>query len=421
MSFGQTLPNGLRVVVEEMPHMKSCAVSIWIGVGSRYESERINGISHFVEHLLFKGTRKRPDNQAISMAIESVGGMINGFTNKEVTCYLVKVPAQYLDLGLDVLSDMVVYSLFLPESIDRERGVVIEEIRMVHDKPDNWVHVLLDQLMWPGQAFGRSVAGTEEVIKSLSREDILRFVEQYYSPGNIAISVAGQCKRDDVIRKTGELFGDKVKREIGAREPVVGDQSKPRVDFEPRDTKQTNLAFGFYGYPRLHPDRYAMEMLNVALGWGMSSRLFQEVRVKRGLAYVVGSQYSYYMDAGQFKVYAGVDPRKSVDAVKVIMEELSRVSSEGISEEELGKAKEFYKGSLLLRLEDTLNLSLRIGESSILTGRVVPLEEVISKVDAVTVDDIRRVGKDAIRMDRLNLAAVGPAGQEEEIRKSVGA
>lgn len=421
MSFGQTLPNGIRVVVEEMPYMKSCAVSIWVGVGARYESARINGISHFVEHLLFKGTSKRPDNQTISLAIESVGGMINGFTNKEVTCYLVKVPAQYLDLGLDVLSDMVANSLFLPESIDRERGVVIEEIRMVHDKPDNWVHVLLDQLMWPDQAFGRSVAGSEEAIRSLTREDILQFVEHYYSAGNIAVSVAGQCKRDEVLRKAGELLGGKARRDIGAREPVTAEQSKPRVDFESRDTKQINLAFGFFGYPRLHPDRYAMEMLNVALGWGMSSRLFQEVRVKRGLAYVVGSQYSYYMDAGQFKVYAGVDPGKSVDAVKVIMEELSRVSADGISEEELGKAKEFYKGSLVLRLEDTLNLSLRIGEASILTGRVTPLEEIISKVDAVTVDDIGRVCKDSIRLDRLNLAVVGPAGREEDIRKAVGA
>ena len=421
MPLMQSLENGLRVVVEEMDFMKSCAVSIWVGVGSRYESEANNGISHFIEHMLFKGTQRRKSNQDISAEIEGVGGSINGFTNREVTCYLVKVPAEHFELGIDVLSDMIANSLFLQESIDGERGVVIEEIRMVHDKPDNWVHVLLDQIMWPDQPFGRSIAGSEEVIRSLTREQILDYVEKFYSAGNMVVSVAGRCKGNQVIHSVGKLLSHRQKQAISAPEKAVSQQDKPRVAFENRQTKQTNLAIGFVGYPRLHPDRYVLEMLNVALGWGMSSRLFQEVRVKRGLAYVVGSLYSYYVDTGQFKIYAGVDPGKAAEALKVIIDELSRISASGITETELRKARDFYKGSLQLRLEDTLNLALRMGESSLLTGRVISTEEIIRRVDAVSPSDVKRVAEDVLNMNRMNIAAVGPERDGDKIRSIVGA
>ncbi|HHV63250.1 MAG TPA: insulinase family protein [Firmicutes bacterium] len=419
MAHTEVLDNGLAVVTEEMPHMKSVSISIWIGAGSRYEDSSINGISHFVEHMLFKGTRKRDNNQKLSVAIEGVGGTINGFTNKEATCYLVKVPGEHFGIGLDVLCDMVLNSLFLPEAIEKERTVVVEEIRMVHDKSDAWVHILLDELMWPGEPLGRSIAGTEEVIRSLSRDDILKYVRGLYVPKNIVVSIAGNFKTADAIDAVSRYFADG-KGEPGRKwaEPEGG-KGGSKVLVEKRDIKQANFAIGLGAYGRTHPDRYVLEVLNAALGWGMSSRLFQEVRVKRGLAYAVGSDFETYVDTGLFKVYAGVDPARGPEATRVVLDELWKIRDNGLSEEELRFAKDFFKGSLALRLEDTLNLSLRMGDSQLLTGRVIPVDEVMAKIEAVTVDDIKRVAADILRPDGLRMAAVGPFENEEAMKAAI--
>ncbi|NPV54420.1 MAG: insulinase family protein [Firmicutes bacterium] len=424
MAHAEVLGNGLAVVTEEMPHMKSVSISIWIGAGSRYEDKSINGVSHFVEHMLFKGTRKREDNQKLSVAIEGVGGTINGFTNKEATCYLVKVPSEHFGVGLDVLCDIVLNSLFLPEAIEKERTVVIEEIRMVHDKADAWVHILLDELMWPGDPLGRSIAGTEDVIRSLSREDILEYVHGLYVPKNIVVSIAGNFKTEDVINAVSNYFseGSGGKGEPGRKrtEPGQGENGSntpggSKILVEKRDIKQANFAVGLRAYGRTHPDRYVLEVLNAALGWGMSSRLFQEVRVRRGLAYAVGSDFETYVDTGLFKVYAGVDPAKGPEATRVVLDELWKIRDHGLSEEELRFAKNFFKGSLALRLEDTLNLSLRMGDSQLLIGRVIPVDEVLAKIEAVTLEDIKRVAADILRPDDLRMAAVGPFKDEKDM------
>ncbi len=411
----ETLENGLRLVTDEMPHMRSSSVTVWVGAGARYEDPEINGVSHFIEHLLFKGTRKRENNLKISEAIEGVGGMLNGFTNKEATCYLVKVPSDQFALGLDVLADMVLGPLFDPDAVERERGVVIEEIKMVRDRPDSWVHVLLEELVWPGQALGRSVAGTEEVIRSVSREAVLDYFESLYQPKNIVVSVAGKVSRQEVKDAVAGQFARKAGERRRGFARAVERTEGPAVKVEKRDTKQANLALGLSGYERLHPRRYVLELLNVVLGWGMSSRLFQEVRVRRSLAYSVGSQYSAYLDTGIMRVYAGVDPKNGPAAAQVILEQLARMRDEKVSEEELRKAKDFYKGSLALRLEDTLNLALRNGEHMVLTDKIIPVEEVMRKVEAVTAQDIADVAGELFKKEKLSLAAVGPFENEDEM------
>ncbi|MCR4402595.1 MAG: insulinase family protein [Firmicutes bacterium] len=411
----ETLDNGLRVTTEEMGHMRSAAVTIWIGAGARYEEARVNGVSHFIEHMLFKGTAKRDSNLKISAAIEGVGGTINGFTNKETTCFLVKVPSESFGLGLDVLADMVLHSRFDPEALERERGVVIEEIKMVRDRPDSWVHILLEEMVWPDQPLGRSVAGTEDVISAMSREQVLEYFEAQYRPGNMVVSVAGKVSAKDVRDAVEASFGARTGGKPGGLVPARPAPKGPVARVERRDTKQANLALGLPGYERLHPRRYVLEILNVILGWGMSSRLFQEVRVKRSLAYSVGSQYSAYLDTGIVRVYAGVDPSKGATAVSVILEQLARMRDEAIADEELRKAKDFYKGALALRLEDTLNLALRNGEHMVLTGQIVPVDEVLAKVDAVTAQDIAEVASDLFKKENICLAAVGPFEKEDDM------
>ena len=344
----KSMENGLRVVTYEMPQMRSASCSIWIGAGARYETPEIGGISHFIEHILFKGTKRRKDNLEISQAIEGVGGSINGFTDKEVTCYLVKVPSDEFLLGIDVLADIVLDSLFQEESVERERGVIIEEIKMVRDRPDSWVHVILEDLVWPDHPMGRSTAGTEDSVAAMSRQTILDYFNSFYHPGNIVVSVAGNVSQEEVTRAVVGFFQGREGRDKKTFLQTDTKIQGPSVRVENRDTKQANVALGFPAYDRLHPQRYALELLNVVLGWGMSSRLFQEVRVKRGLAYSVGSQYSSYLDTGILRVYAGVDPEKGRDAVTVILEQLARIREESIADNELRMAKDFYKGSLAI-------------------------------------------------------------------------
>jgi predicted Zn-dependent peptidase len=411
----QSMGNGLRVVTYEMPHMRSASCTIWIGAGARYETPGINGVSHFIEHLLFKGTKKRKDNLEISQAIEGVGGSINGFTDKESTCYLVKVPASEFLLGIDVLADIVLDSLFLDESIERERGVIIEEIKMVRDRPDSWVHMILEDLVWPDHPMGRSIAGTLDSITDMSKEAILDYFSSFYHPGNIVVSVAGCVSQEEVNRAVAGFFQGRETREKRTFQPVDTKAEGPFIRVEKQDTKQANIALGFPGYPRLHPSRYALELLDVILGQGMSSRLFQEVRVKRGLAYSVGSQYSPHLDTGILRIYAGVDPEKGQDTVGVILEQLAAIRETPIPADELRMAKDFYKGSLSLRLEDTLSLALRNGGHMVLSGKIISVEEVLERIEAVTPDEIQNVAEDLLRKEKLSLAAVGPFEGEDEM------
>jgi predicted Zn-dependent peptidase len=411
----ESMENGLRLVTYEMPQMRSASCAIWIGAGARYEKPEINGVSHFIEHILFKGTKKREDNLKISQAIEGVGGSINGFTDKESTCYLVKVPASEFLLGIDVLADIVLNSLFLDESIEKERGVIIEEIKMVRDRPDSWVHEMLEDLVWPDHPMGSSIAGTLDSVTAMSKEAICDYFRAFYHPGNIVVSVAGNISQEEVDRVVSGFFQGREGREKKTFAQVDIKDQGPSVRVENRDTKQANIVMGFPGYPRLHPSRYALELLDVVLGQGMSSRLFQEVRVKRGLAYSVGSQYSPHQDTGLLRIYAGVDPERGKDTIDVILEQLAKVRETPITQDELRMAKDFYKGGLSLRLEDTLSLALRHGGHMVLSDKIIPVEEVLERIEAVTQGDIQNVARDLLRKEKLSLAAVGPFEEEDEM------
>ena len=415
----ESMENGLRVVTYEMPQMRSASCSIWIGAGARYETPEIGGISHFIEHILFKGTKRRKDNLEISQAIEGVGGAINGFTDKEATCYLVKVPSDEFLLGIDVLADIVLDSLFQEEAVEKERGVIIEEIKMVRDRPDSWVHMMLEDLVWPDQPMGRSTAGTEESVAAMSRQTILDYFKSLYHPGNIVVSVAGNVSQEEVNRAVAGYFEGRESLNEKTFLKADANVQGPSVRVEKRDTKQANIALGFPAYHRLHPRRYALELLNVVFGWGMSSRLFQEVRVKRGLAYSVGSQYSSYLDTGILRVYAGVDPDKGRDSVTVILEQLAKIRETPITGDELRMAMDFYKGSLSLRLEDTLSLALRNGEHMVLSGKIISVEEVLERIEAVTCEDIQSVAGDLLKKEKLSLAAVGPFEGDDDMMGAI--
>ncbi|HAL61474.1 MAG TPA: insulinase family protein [Chloroflexi bacterium] len=411
-----TLDNGLRILSLGMPH--TCAVSIgfFIGVGSRFEDGEENGISHFLEHMLFKGTEKRPTAREIAVTIEGVGGAINATTGRELTTYWVKVPQGHLALAIDLLVDMLQCSKLEEEEIERERRVIIEEINMMLDFPADWVHLLLNQLVWPGHPLGRDVTGTKESVSKIDRERMFRYLARHYHPANTVVSVAGRIEHEEVVEELSLALEAWPRKEREAYLPVEEAQREPRVCLGYRETEQAHLALSLQGIPRSHPDRFNLQLLNTVLGQGMSSRLFLEVREKRGLAYSISSYVNYLHDTGRLGVFAGVDPRRIEAALEAILGELDRLRGEPVPAEELKKAKEFMKGRLLLQMEDSFAVASWLGRQEILEDRVLTVDEVLAAIDAVTAEDIQRVASERFREESLNLAVVGPFQEEERVR-----
>lgn len=411
-----TLDNGLRILSASMPHTRAVSIGFFIGVGSRFEDEEENGISHFLEHMLFKGTEKRPTTREIAVTIEGMGGAINATTGRELTTYWVKVPQGHLALAIDVLVDMLQRSKLEEEEIERERRVIIEEINMMLDFPADWVHLLLNQLAWPGHPLGRDVTGTKESVSKIDREGMFRYLARHYHPANTVISVAGRIEHQEVVEELSSALQAWSRKEREAYLPVEEAQCEPRVCLGYRETEQAHLALSLRGIPRSHPDRFNLQLLNTVLGQGMSSRLFLEVREKRGLAYSISSYVGYLHDTGSLGVSAGVDPRRIEAALEAILGELDRLRREPVPAEELKKAKEFMKGRLLLQMEDSLAMASWLGRQEILEDRVLTMDEVLAAIDAVTAEDIQRVASERLREESLNLAVVGPFQEEERLR-----
>ena len=401
------LPNGLRVLTSSMPYTRSVCVSIFVGAGSRYESDRQSGVSHFIEHLCFKGTERRPSARAISEAIESVGGVLNGGTDRELTVYWCKVARPHFQLGHDLLVDMLRHSRFLQEDVEKERRVIFEELNMIMDSPHERVDTLIDEVMWPAQPLGRDVAGTKESVGAINRDDLLAFLASQYGPANCVVSIAGDIGHDEVTAAVGESLGDWARAAPQPWEPARDEQAAPRAGVEWRSTEQAHVCISLPGLSSHDPDRFALDLLNVVLGEGMSSRLFEEIREKQCLAYDVHSYVSHFLDAGALTVYAGVDPSHINAAVRAILHELSHLP-DGVPEEELRKARELSKGRLLLRMEDTRSVSSWAGVQELLLGQVRTVDEIIALIDATTPEDLRRVAERIINDDKLNLAVVGP-------------
>jgi len=407
-----TLDNGLRVITSPMPHTRSVAVSIYVGAGSRYETSPEAGISHFIEHLCFKGTQKRPNSQLVSETIDGVGGVLNAATDREYTVYYAKVARPHLEIAIDVLTDLVQSPLFDAKEMEKERKVVQEELASVADSPGQQADLMLDEMLWPGQPLGWDIGGTEESVGALTREMVLDYAHRQYVPNNMVVSVAGNVHEDEVM----ELLGSSLAAmDAGLPQswfPATDGQTEPACRMLSKRTEQTHIALGMQALPLGHPDRYAIDLLSVLFGESMSSRLFMELRERLGLCYDVNSYVSHFLDAGSFGLYAAVDPTNGPKTVAALMAELRRLV-DGIPEEELTKARELAKGRLLLRMEDTRSVSGWLGGQEMLTRSIRSAEDVVERLDAVTPEDLRRVVDTILKREKLNLAVVGPHRSEK--------
>jgi len=411
------LPNDVTIASVQLPGMKSVSLGIWVKVGGRYEKKKLAGISHFLEHLLFKGTEKRSCTD-LKQAIEGIGGSFNAFTGEEFTCYLVKVVGKHLSVAVDILSDMVLHATLSKEEIEKERMVILEEIKMEEDIPMHYVHELLNRLLWPNHPLGMELAGTPKTIRSMRREDLLAYRDAYYHPKNIFVVAGGAIGHGDLVREVRKHFA-----KVSGNRPTSSFQRvKPRsprlaTHFAFKETAQSHLAMGLPALRRNHPHQHALGLLNVVLGANMSSRLFQEVRENRGLAYEIGSHLRRYHDAGALVIDAGVDSKKADQSVKVILGELEKLKKELIDLEEFHRAKEYYTGQLLLALEDTTDHMLWMGESLVSLNRMTTPQEVLQRVSKTTVEEVRNMARAIFQNRSLKLALIGP--QKGRDRKKV--
>jgi len=388
--------------------MESVAIVIGIGAGSRYEEAHHEGISHFLEHMLFKGTSKRKDTLEISQVIESVGGEINASTSKEITQLYAKVSQEHFKIAFDLLVDLIKNSLMREEDLQKEKNVIIEEIKKYEDIPEELVEILLDEIMWKDHPLGRPILGEVKTVSNLQREDLLSYMEEFYKPNNLVISVAGKVRIAEVVLQAKEYFKEMPSGKIKDYLPANNIQRTAQVGVKFKRSSQTHLSLGFPAISRLSPDRYALDLLNIILGSGLSSRLFQEIRVKKGLAYDIHSFAQYFKDSGSFNVYAGIDSSKLKETIQAILQELNRVKEESLPEEELKKAKEIYKGALTLDLEDTLSRAFWLGDRLLLYREPLTSEEVKEKIEGVRKEDIQRLAGDIFTKDKINLSIVGP-------------
>jgi predicted Zn-dependent peptidase len=390
-----------------MPHTRSVAINYFIGTGSRYETEAQAGISHFIEHVCFKGTTKRPTSTDICTVIEGVGGMLNAGTDKELTVYWCKVAEPHFDSALDVMTDILRNSRFDPAEIEKERQVIIEEINMSLDSPAQRVSILLDEIMWPGHPLGRDIAGSKESVAAISRQMMLDYLAKQYQPANAVLAIAGSIEQGRVVEAINKLTAGWSMQQKPARYTAYQENAGRRVFIEKRDTEQTQLCLALPGISIVHPDRFKLDLLNIILGEGMSSRLFIEIRDKLGLAYSIQSYAEHFLDTGAITISAGVDNKNLAVAVRAILEELVRLK-ETIPEAELNKTKELFKGRVLLRMEDSRSVSGWLGSQEILTGEILTVDEVIAIIDAITAGELQKIAGELLVGEKLHLAAVGP-------------
>jgi predicted Zn-dependent peptidase len=410
------LDNGLRVITSTMPHSRSVSLVILVGAGSCYESKEEAGISHFAEHLFFKGTQRRPTSKEISQDIEGVGGIINGGTDKEVTIFWSKVASPHFPIALDVLSDLLLNSRFDSKEIERERRIINEEINMNLDLPQQRVNMLIDELLWPEQPLGREVIGYKETVSSITRGQLLDYVARRYVPNNAVLSIAGDIRHEEAMTQIEPLLNKWAAGDLSTGYLTNDKQTEARLCIEPKDIEQANLCLAVHGFSHSHPQRFTHDLLNTALGGGMSSRLFMEIRERRALAYDIHSYTDHFLESGSFGIYAGVDPKKIEVALAAILGETSKIK-QGITTNELTRAKELSKGRLHLRLEDSRNVALWYGSQEMLMQQILGIDDVISIVDAITIGELKEVAGGILTDSGLNLAITGPVKEEKPLRQ----
>lgn len=405
MIYRELLPNGLRVIVEEIPSLRSVSLGVWVGTGSRFEDEKNNGVSHFIEHMFFKGTKHKTARQ-LAEVFDCIGGQVNAMTSKEYTCYYARVLDEHFEIALATLADMFFHSMFVAEEVEKEKKVVIEEISMYEDTPDELVHDLLSSAVFLDHPLGYTILGPEENLKSFTRDDILGYMSDHYTPDNTVIAIAGNISPKDAIEQVTKLFGH-----FNGKRKVAVDCSTPTFHVDQalryKDTEQAHICLATKGYPLDDEHAYPLILLNNVLGSSSSSRLFQEIREERGMAYSVYSYHSSYRDIGMFGVYVGTAPDQVDEVIDLTTKILNDVKINGVLDEELKKAKDQVKGSLMLSLESTSSRMSRIGKNELLLNRQISLDETLDHINAVTLQQIKQVAYELFNQPAA-ITAVGP-------------
>jgi predicted Zn-dependent peptidase len=404
------LGNGIRIVTEKIPAAHSATIGFWVENGSRHERPAQQGISHFTEHMLFKGTARRSALD-IAKEIDSVGGVLNGFTSREYSCYYAKVMARKLPLAIDLLSDIVLNSVFDTEEMEKERKVILQEIHMLEDTPDDRIHDLFSQMIWKDHPLGFPVLGSRETVGQFSREGLLSFLAERYCGGNILICAAGNLEHEQVVEAIASTFSEVPP---GQREKTRPFTSYRRgVSFEEKELEQIHFCLGTCALPQNDPRRYEAYLLNTILGGSMSSRLFQKIREEKGLAYSIYSYLNCHSDAGAMVVYCGTSPSETRGAIRIVLDEMQCLRHEPVAEEELLAAKEQLKGNLLLSLESTDNCMTRIAKNAIYLGRQMEIDEVLDGIGRVTSDGVRNLADSLLRDEFLNLQVIGKTDEAD--------
>ncbi len=406
------LKNGLGVLVKSIPDAVSVSAGVWVNTGGRYESPSHAGISHFIEHMVFKGTR-RYTCEGLKQQIEGVGGSLNAFTAEEQTCYMVKLPARYSKRALNVLAEMVCHPRYSSRDLERERDVILEEILMIEDSPAQHVQELFQQLLWQGHPLGTLLSGTPKSVKAITRKHLTQYWKRHYQPKNMLVAVVGAVDAESINEQCEKLFGKLKPQSCAPFKKAPRPFQKPRSVVVTKTTEQTHLCLGTFAGSRAHPGRYAMELLNVVLGANMSSRLFREVRERRGLVYDIGSQIRRYQDAGVFLVSAGCDPSKLKETLKVVSAELREAKRGHFSLAELKRAKDYYAGQFWMGLEDTMEHMLWMGESMLVSNRKPDPEELLKAMNQVTMQDMKKYTQGLFKNKGMHLSIVGQVQQEE--------
>ncbi len=405
----KVFPNGLRVITIPMPSFESATVIVMVGAGSRYETPKNNGISHFLEHMAFKGTTKRPNAKIISEVIDGIGGEFNAFTSKEVTGYYVKSAATHVDLCLDILSDMLQNSKLEKQEIEREKGVILEEINLYEDTPARKIGDVFEGLLYGDTPMGWDIAGRKEVIKAITREDFVSYMGSLYSAGNITVVIAGGIETDKAEEMVEKYLGNMKSFDTLRYKKLHQNQVKPSLSIKEKKTEQVHIAAGFRTVAIDSEEKHPLSVLAAILGGGMSSRLFSEVREKRGLAYYVRTSSEHFQDAGNIVSTAGLDPKRLEEGISVILEEYSKFANgkAGLTQKELDKAKEYLKGHLVLELEDSRSVAGFYAQAELLEKSIETSEELIEKISKVSLKDVTEVAKKYFKNETLNLAIIG--------------
>jgi len=407
------LDNGLKVITSRFQDAHSLSVGLWIKTGGRYENSKNQGVSHFMEHMLFKGTKKRSCQQ-IKQNIEEKGGAFNAFTSEEYVCYYVKILSEHIDLAADVLSDMVLNSVFNKREVEKERKVICEEIRMYLDLPMQHVHDLLDELLWPNQPLGMPLVGTYDTVGAITQKHLLKRKELFHAPNNIIAVACGNIEHDKFVKTLNNFSKNQKPKKSQTFKKLKQVDSTRSANFFHKDTEQSHLCLGARALSRQHKQRYSLALLNIILGGNMSSRLFNEIREKRSLAYEIGSAARYYSDTGAFLIHAGVDNKKVKNAVAIMVKELKKLKIKPVAKRELNMAKEYYRSALLMALEGTMSSMLFLGEQAASVAKITTKEAILREVDKVNENSIMDVANKIFKPNSLKLALIGPQKDKEK-------